>query len=329
MPFGESGYPSNEKIRNTAGMSVLSFLARASRFIGDLFSQAEVSGKKFTIVVLLYKLLGQRKEVLQMMETFDYLNAYYSNYDEDGRLLSLHGQVEFLTTMRYIQRYLKLNMRILEVGAGTGRYTHTLARLGYAVDAVELIPHNIEVFQMNTQPGENITIAQGNALDLSAIKEESYDITLVLGPMYHLYTVEDALQALTEALRVTKKGGLVFVAYCISDATVIGYGFKDGFAPALLEAGLMDPETFKTYSTPVDLFQLHRKEDIDALMERFPVTRLHYVASDLFTNYMRETVDAMDEKLFALYVKYHFAVCEREDMVGITHHSVDIFRKNG
>ncbi len=219
-------------------------------------------------------------------------------------------------------------MRVLEVGAGTGRYTHALARLGFAVDAVELIPHNIEVFQMNTEPSENITIRQGNALDLSAFAKECYDITLVLGPMYHLYTVEDQSNALSEALRVTKQGGIVFVAYCISDAWVIGHGFKDGFAPALVEGGLMDPETFKTFSTPAELFQRYRKEDIDALMERFPVTRLHYVASDLMTNHMRETVDAMDENMFALYLKYHFAVCERTDMVGVTHHSIDVFRKD-
>lgn len=261
------------------------------------------------------------------METFDYLNAYYSNYNEDGRLLSQHGQVEFLTTMRYIQRYLQPGMRILEVGAGTGRYAHALARLGFPVDAVELIPYNIELFQRNTQPGVNITIQQGNALDLNAFAEESYDITLVLGPMYHLYTEADQLKALSEALRVTKKGGIIFVAYCISDASVIGYGFKEGFAPMLLEKGMMDPETFKTFSIPADLFELYRKEDIDALMEHFPVTRLHYVATDLMTNHMRETVDAMDENMFALYLRYHFAVCEREDMVGITHHSLDIFKK--
>ena len=45
------------------------------------------------------------------MEAFDYLNAYYSNYDEEGRLLSKHGQVEYLTTMRYIRRYLQSGMR--------------------------------------------------------------------------------------------------------------------------------------------------------------------------------------------------------------------------
>jgi len=59
----------------------------------------------------------------------------------------------------------------------------------------------------------------------------------------------------------------------------------------------------------------------------FDVERLHYVATDLFTNYIRDVIDAMTDEEFALYLRYHFAVCERSGMVGITHHSMDIFRK--
>ena len=261
------------------------------------------------------------------METFDYLSDYYSNHDEDGRLASKHGQVEYLTTMRYITRYLQPGTRILEVGAGTGRYAHALAKMGYMVDAVELIPHNIEIFKINARPGEKVSIHQGNALDLAEFEDETYDMTLVLGPMYHLYAVDDQLKALSEALRVTRQGGLIFVAYCISDASVIDHGFKRGLAAQLIEKQMMDPDTFKTFSTPADLFQLYRKEDIDALMTHFPVTRLHYAATDLMTNHMRETVDAMDDGPFELYLKYHFSICERPDMVGLTHHSVDIFKK--
>ena len=79
-------------------------------------------------------------------------------------------------------------MRILEIGAGTGRYSHTLARRGFCVDAVELAEHNIELFRRNTAADEPVTIRQGDARDLSAFADETYDVTLLLGPMYHLFT---------------------------------------------------------------------------------------------------------------------------------------------
>jgi 2-polyprenyl-3-methyl-5-hydroxy-6-metoxy-1,4-benzoquinol methylase len=143
------------------------------------------------------------------METKDYLTNYYERYDEDGRLLSKHGMVEYITTMRYIEKYLRPEMRILEIGAATGRYSHALARNGYRVDAVELIEHNIEIFKQNTMLGENVTIMQGDVMDLSSFGNDTYDITLLLGPMYHLFTTEDKLKALSEAIRVTKKGGII------------------------------------------------------------------------------------------------------------------------
>ena len=263
------------------------------------------------------------------MQTMHYLNEFYSHYDEDGRLSKKHGSVEFLTTMRYIGKYIKPGDRVLEVGAGTGRYSHALARQGYTVDAVELIRHNIDVFQNNTQPGENISITQGNALNLSAFSDNTYDITLLLGPLYHLYTKEDKRQALREAIRVTRPGGVIFAAYVISDGCLLDEGFLRGNinVAEYVKTGLLDRETFAAKSEPKDLFELVRKEDVDELMRDFPTTRLHYVASDGCALLLRYAIDAMDDDAFALYLNYHFATCERADLLGVTSHALDVFRK--
>lgn len=262
------------------------------------------------------------------METFKALTEYYGSYDEDSRLRSKHGMVEFLTTMRYIKKYLQPGMRILEIGAATGRYSHTLAQKGYRVDAVELVQHNIDIFREKTQPGENVTIRQGNAKDLYFLEDNTYDMTLLLGPMYHLFTVEEQLQALAEAIRVTKQGGVVYAAYCNNDATMVQYCFGRGMLKEQRYRDLVDPVTFKASSDPAELFELYRKENIDSLMAQFDVTRLHYLGTDMATNFMREAVDAMDDEFFQLYLKYHFTICERPDMVGATHHILDVFRKN-
>lgn len=257
----------------------------------------------------------------------NFLENFYNNYDEDGRLRSKHGLVEFTTTMKYIHKYIKPDDRIIEIGAGTGRYSHALAQEGYRVDAVELVQHNIDIFNGNTKSGEKITVTQGNALDLSNFADNGYDITLLLGPMYHLYTQEEQLKALSEALRVTKKGGTVFVAYCINDPTIIQFCFERGGLKEEHYKQLVDPVTFKAKSYPEDIFQLYRKEDIDSLMNNFCVKRLHYVGTDMATNYMRAAVDEMDDEFFDTYLKYHFAICERSDMVGMSHHVLDIFQK--
>ena len=262
------------------------------------------------------------------MDVLAALTDFYSGYDEEGRLLSRHGSVEYLTTMRYIEKYLQPGRHILEIGAATGRYSHALARQGYRVDAVELVQHNIDIFREKTQPGEYVTVRQGNAKDLSCFEADTFDITLLLGPMYHLFTREDQKQALAEAIRVTKPGGVIFAAYCGNEATMVQYCFGRGMLKEQRYKDLVDMDTFKASSDPAELFQLYRKEDVDALMDGFPVIRLHYVGTDLATNYMRSIIDEMDDGLFDLYLKYHFSICERSDCVGTSHHILDVFRKN-
>lgn len=257
-----------------------------------------------------------------------YLKEYYENYNEDGRLETRHGHIEFLTTMRYIDRELKPGMRILEIGAGTGRYSHTLAKRGYKVDALELIQHNIDIFTNKITDGEDISIKQGNAIDLVDFNDDTYDITLLLGPMYHLYTEEDKVKALSEAIRVTKKGGVIFAAYCMGDASVLMYGFGKGFIHELIEKCMLDTETFETFSNPWDIFELYRKEDIDRLRGNFDVTQIGFVATDGYVNHIRACVDEMDEKTYDLFIKYHLATCERLDMIGYSNHTLDIFKKN-
>ena len=261
------------------------------------------------------------------MERIEALKGYYETHNEDTRLTSQHGMVEFLTTVHYVEKYLRAGMRILEIGAGTGRYSHYFAQKGYKVDAVELMECNIEVFRANTLTGEDVTVRQGDALDLSFVPDGAYDIVLLLGPMYHLYTDEDKHRAMSEAVRVTKKGGTVFAAYCNSDMTVYQFCFvRDGISMEQYKP-LIDPNTFALASTPREIFALYRKEDIDRLMMNFNIKRLHYVGADMLTHFIGNAVDEMDEATFEAYMRYHFCICERTDMVGATNHILDVFRK--
>ena len=258
----------------------------------------------------------------------DYLEQYYSNYVEDERLTVRHGQVEYLTTMKYIREALGSgrNQKILEVGAGTGRYSVALAREGYPVTAVELIRHNIEILRSKLSGDEPITVTQGNAMDLSFLADNSYDLTLLLGPMYHLYSREDKLKALSEAVRVTKPGGIILAAYCMNEPTVVMYVFGLNRLREIQDKHMLT-EDWHCISEPKDLFELIRTEEIADLDSELAVRRVKLVATDGATNYMRELIDGMDQETFDKWLEYHFAICERQDLIGASHHTLDILQK--
>jgi ubiquinone/menaquinone biosynthesis C-methylase UbiE len=263
----------------------------------------------------------------RMMEN-SFLEQYYNLYDEDGRLASKHGKVEFITTMKYIHDYVKPGAKVLEVGAGTGRYSIALSREGYQVQAMELIEHNIEVFKSKLMDNEHIDIKQGNALDLSVYDNNSFDAVLILGPMYHLYNEEDKVQVLKEAKRILKKDGYIFVAYCMNEPTIIQWAFADD-GNNMLESlsNNMLTDDFACISKPADLFELVRVEDIERLSEKCELTRIKFIGTDMFSNYIKERIEEWSDEVYEIYLKYHFSICERSDVIGLSNHTLDILVK--
>ncbi|MDS0524702.1 methyltransferase domain-containing protein [Clostridium sp. SHJSY1] len=253
------------------------------------------------------------------------LEKYYNKFCEDKRLTRRHGQVEYITSMKYIHDFLedKPNAKILDVGAGTGRYSVQLANEGYDVTAIELVKHNLGVLKSKKS---SVKAMQGTALDLSRFSENTFDMTLVFGPMYHLYKFEDKVKALQEAKRVTKVGGIILVAYCMNEYSVLTYGFKENNIRASIDNGKLT-EDFHVISEPEDLYDYVRLEDIDKIDEATGIKRIKIIAADGPANYMRPILNAMDEDSFKLFIKYHLTTCERPDLLGASAHTLDILRK--
>lgn len=253
------------------------------------------------------------------------LEQYYNKFCEEKRLGRRHGQVEYIITMKYIHKYLEgmQNPRIIEIGAGTGRYSVQLADEGYDVTAVELVKYNLGILKSK---GSSVKAYQGNALRLSRFADASFDLALLFGPMYHLYTMEDKVRALREAARVTRPGGYILVAYCMNEYGVLMYGFRDGHVKECLENGRLTTD-FHCVSQPKDLYDYVRLEDIERINAQAGLERVQIFAPDGPADYMRQTLHAMDEETFSLFVQYQTSVCERAELLGASAHTVDILRK--
>ncbi|URZ01665.1 class I SAM-dependent methyltransferase [Clostridium felsineum] len=253
------------------------------------------------------------------------LEKYYNKFCEDKRLTRRHGQVEYITSMKYIHEYLKdkNDAKILDVGAGTGRYSVELSNEGYDVTAVELVKHNLGVLKSKKSA---VKAYQGTALDLSRFSDNTFDMTLVFGPMYHLYTFEDKVKALEEAKRVTKVNGVILVAYCMNEYSIITYGFKENNIRQCIQDGKLN-EDFHVVAEPKDLYDYVRLEDINSLKDEVKLKRIKIIAADGPADYMRPVLNAMDEETFKIFIKYHLSTCERQELLGASAHTVDILRK--
>lgn len=254
------------------------------------------------------------------------LEAYYNKFCEEKRLIRRHGNVEFVTSMKYIHKYLETmskNAKILDIGAGTGRYSVALANEGYDVTAVELVKYNLGVLK---QKNSTVKAYQGNALNLKRFQDNTFDMTLLFGPMYHLYSFEDKVKALSEAKRVTKADGIILVAYCMNDYSIVLHGFKDNYIKESIREGKVD-ENFRVTPKPEDLYDYVRLEDINAYNEATGLERVQIIAADGPANYMRQTLNAMDDETYELFIQYHLSTCERAELLGASAHTLDILRK--
>lgn len=280
--------------------------------------------------------VGNHQQKLRMTK----LEQYYSKFHEEHRLQTRHGQVEFRTTMRCIEQASRIvqaqktddsddaagksagKIKIADIGAGTGRYSTALCHKGYDVTAVELVRHNLEILRGKH---EDIKTWQGDARNMPFLEDDSFDITLMFGPLYHLHGDGEKLLALGEARRITRPGGIILNAYVMNDYSVISYCFKAHKWAEVAAKGELSAD-FHTITSDDDLYDYVRLDDIDRLNAAAGLERVKIISADGAADYMRRELNEMSDDEFEAFCQFQLAICERPEIVGAGSHCVDMVR---
>ena len=156
------------------------------------------------------------------MTDFEKVKNYYKHFDEKNRLLNDNsGKLEFLMTMRILEKNLPAlvdgaEVSVLDLGGGAGAYAFPLAKKGYKVTLADL--SETLLAQAKKQKEEDkvqnlISCDQVNATDLSCYKDNSFDVVLLFGPLYHLTEKDEREKCINEIRRVLISGGKVFASF--------------------------------------------------------------------------------------------------------------------
>jgi len=251
----------------------------------------------------------------------DKVLKYYENYDEDGRLFRDKAHLpEYLTTIRYFDRLFTPGSQILDTCAGTGRYSFYLAEKGHTITTCDLSPHHINIIKSKPEADRLADIMVCDVLDLSWFDDNSYDVVLCMGAMYHLPSDEEKLKAINECARVCKANGLVVLSYLNYHAVVaaeVNKGLRN--LGDILSAFEDDSDCLWKATTPAKMEQYINEAGLELV---------HNIGADGISFVLAEKVNAATDEVFEKWMEYIYKHCEEESIIGYSMHGLLFGRKS-
>jgi SAM-dependent methyltransferase len=134
--------------------------------------------------------------------------SFYEDGREDERLARGIGRLEAVRTLELLSRYLPPSpATVYDVGGATGYHARWLGERGYAVHLLDAVPAHVDRARQNAPRLASAHVGDARQLPWA---NESADVVLLMGPLYHLTERADRVRALSEARRVLRRGGMVF-----------------------------------------------------------------------------------------------------------------------
>jgi ubiquinone/menaquinone biosynthesis C-methylase UbiE len=268
------------------------------------------------------------------MENIKAVLEYYETHNEDKRLLE-RCNIEFIRTKDIILRHLPNKpVKIIDLCGASGHYAYWLAELGHEVHLMDLSPKHIKEAKQNAKlySSKLKSIKIGDVRNLK-YKNETFDIVLLMGALYHLQEKDDRVLCLRETNRILKKGGIAIFTY-ISRFGSFMDGFKkdsigDPIFQELLEQELFNGKHNNPNKIPGNFTSayFHSTAEIkeELLLTKYKDIILYAVEG--FTRLIDAEKYLADEEKLKILLKYLKLFEQDMETIGISDHKIVVCKK--
>lgn len=273
------------------------------------------------VVIKLAKRGGILMDYEPHQEKADSVTAYYDASDELHRLTrSKHAYLEYFVTMQYLEKVIPQNSSILDCCAGTGVYAFELAKK-HRVVASDLSGKHVRQMR-EIQKGKPVleAVYQLDVCRMDCFEDESFDVVLCLGALYHIFSEEARIKAVQECKRVCKKGGILAFAYLNKWGN-----FYNGMINNLKSMEQLYRE-FESGNNE-DIFYRTTAEEIESLCGGQGLECIYNIGVDHLAFLSSEKIDAMNEQEYQKILEYQLKASAERNIAGTSLHGLWIGKK--
>ena len=209
------------------------------------------------------------------------------------------------------------------MGAATGAYSIHYAKQGYDVTAIEPVKRNLDILKSKITKDMKITPILGNALNLSMLEDNTFDIIMCLGPFYHLKTNEERIQSINEMKRVVKDDGIILIAYISHDMIVICERMKYN-SHLLVDKTIYNAKEYRLIDEP---FTFLTYDDMRKCAKDNNLTLIEEFAQDGMSELFADKINEMSDEEYQNWLNYHFYICQKKELIGFSNHIAGIYIK--